>query len=291
MKHGSFGKINGKIKMLDNVAVILRGHLRTWEWNAPQVFTFYNSIAHNVDYYVSTWDTPNLKNVKIDKTFGENQPKVFLNVGFQDREYTSWGGPALLSLHVVPYVRQQHKIRPYDVVFDSRPDVAPKFILGESICPIQENTLYTTNFTNLVDCHGDRNIGMMDHMLVSHFNVFEAMCDRIIIDSRNTKECHVDMLEFAKKQGFRVSNSLPWMDALMIRPCGMARFNNIQDEVYGRNLKEPEEYPPWESCDREQRIELLNMQNIEHLDYITNNPNINIEPYSDTVRDQFLKNN
>tara|TARA_Y100001937_G_scaffold127713_1_gene200839 strand:+ start:845 stop:1678 length:834 start_codon:yes stop_codon:yes gene_type:complete len=276
--------------MLDNIAVVLRGHLRTWEWNAPQVFTFYSSIAHNVDYYISTWATPQLRDVKIDITFRENLPKAFLKVGFQDREYTSWGGPALLSLHILPYVRQQHKKTPYDVIFDSRPDVAPKLMLGESICPIQENTLYTTNFTNLLDKNGDRNIGMMDHMLVSKFNVFEAMCDRIIIDSADTKECHVDMLDFAKKQGFRVSNSLPWMDATMIRPCGMARFDNVQDEVYGRNLIEPEQFPTWESCTLEQKIELLDMQNIEHLDYITNNPTINLQPYTDVVRDQFVNN-
>ncbi len=276
--------------MLDNIAVVLRGHLRTWEWNAPQVFTFYSSIAHNVDYYISTWATPQLRDVKIDITFRENLPKAFLKVGFQDREYTSWGGPALLSLHILPYVRQQHKKTPYDVIFDSRPDVAPRLMLGESICPIQENTLYTTNFTNLLDKNGDRNIGMMDHMLVSKFNVFEAMCDRIIIDSADTKECHVDMLDFAKKQGFRVSNSLPWMDATMIRPCGMARFDNVQDEVYGRNLIEPEQFPTWESCTLEQKIELLDMQNIEHLDYITNNPTINLQPYTDVVRDQFVNN-
>ncbi len=276
--------------MLDNIAVVLRGHLRTWEWNAPQVFSFYNSIAHNVDYYVSTWATPELRDVKANTTFRDNQPKAFLTVGFQDREYTSWGGPALLSLHILPYVRQQHKKTPYDVIFDSRPDVAPKLILGEPIGTIQENTLYTTNFTNLVDKNGNRNIGMMDHMLVSHFNVFEAVCDRIIIDSNDTKECHVDMLEFTKKQGFRVSNSLPWMDALMIRPCGFKRYRNVQDEVYGRNLIEPEEYPTWETCSKEQRIELLDMQNIEHLDYITNNPMINLEQYSDKVRDKFLDN-
>ena len=276
--------------MLDNIAVVLRGHLRTWEWNAPQVFTFYSSIAHNVDYYISTWATPQLRDVKIDITFRENLPKAFLKVGFQDREYTSWGGPALLSLHILPYDRQQHKKTPYDVIFDSRPDVAPRLMLGESICPIQENTLYTTNFTNLLDKNGDRNIGMMDHMLVSKFNVFEAMCDRIIIDSADTKECHVDMLDFAKKQGFRVSNSLPWMDATMIRPCGMARFDNVQDEVYGRNLIEPEQFPTWESCTLEQKIELLDMQNIEHLDYITNNPTINLQPYTDVVRDQFVNN-
>lgn len=278
--------------MLNNIAVVLRGHLRTWEWNSPQVFDFYSSIAHNVDYYVATWRTPNLRAGKIDKTFDRlgRRPNVRLWIDYQDREYTSWGGPALLSLHIAPHVRQQHKQTPYDVIFDSRPDVAPKRNADIPLTPIQENTLYTTSFTNLKDCNGDRNIGMMDHMLVSKFEVFEAMCDRIIVDSNFTKECHVDILEFAKKQGFTVSNSIKWMDAYMIRPCGFKRFPSCRDQVYGENLFEHEEFPPWESCSIAQRRQLLDMQNIEETDYITNNGNISLEPMSDTVRKVLQKN-
>jgi hypothetical protein len=273
--------------MLNNIAVVLRGHLRTWEWNAPQAFEFYNSIAHNVDYYISTWATPELRTVKIDQTFADVNLVKKLYVDYQDREYTSWGGPALLSLHIVPHVRQQHRLTPYDVVFDTRPDVAPFRIEDIPITPIQENTLYTNAFTNLLDCKGDRNIGMKDHMLVSQFNVFEAMCDRVVIDSNDTRECHVEILDFAKKQGFAVSNSLNWMDAIMTRPSGFKRYPSCTDEVYNRNLFEDEEYPTWESCTIEQRLELLDMQNIEKIDYVTNNGNIAVEQMSDNVKKQF----
>ena len=44
---------------MKNIAVVLRGHVRTWHFNAPKVFEFYNSIADNVDYYFTTWDTSN----------------------------------------------------------------------------------------------------------------------------------------------------------------------------------------------------------------------------------------
>ena len=273
--------------MLNNIAVVLRGHLRTWEWNAPQAFEFYNSIAHNVDYYISTWATPDLRTVKIDQTFADVNLVKKLYVDYQDREYTSWGGPALLSLHIVPHVRQQHKQTPYDIVFDTRPDVAPFRIEDVPITPIQENTLYTNAFTNLLDCNGNRNVGMKDHLLVSQFDVFEAMCDRVIIDSKDTRECHVEILDFAKKQGFAVSNSLNWMDAIMTRPSGFKRYPSCTDEVYGRNLFEDEEFPTWDSCTIEQRLELLDMQNIEKIDYITNNGNIAVEQMSDNVRKQF----
>ena len=44
---------------LDHIAVVLRGHVRTWHYIYPMVFDFYDSIAENVDYYFVTWDTSN----------------------------------------------------------------------------------------------------------------------------------------------------------------------------------------------------------------------------------------
>ena len=45
------------MKKMKNIAVVLRGQVRTWHFNAPKVFDFYNEIADNVDYYFVTWDT------------------------------------------------------------------------------------------------------------------------------------------------------------------------------------------------------------------------------------------
>ena len=36
-----------------------------------QAFEFYSSIAHNVDYYLATWNTPELRTVKIEQTFAD----------------------------------------------------------------------------------------------------------------------------------------------------------------------------------------------------------------------------
>jgi len=276
--------------MWNNIAVVLRGHLRTWMWNSPAVFDFYNSIAHNVDYFVTTWETPNLRQEKIEISFEKAniEPKCYLKVGYQDREYTSWGGPALLSLHALPYMRQQHRQTPYDVVFDTRFDVVPHRFPDIPLTPIQKNTLYTTLFTNLLDKFGDRNIGMMDHMLVSQFEVFESMCDRIIVGSQDTKECHVDMLEFAKKQGFNVSNSLPWMNAFMTRPSDGLRWESPY--AFGDPMAKPLDPEPcemWEGLTVAKRLELLKMFNIEDIDYVTNNGNIAVEPLTDEVRSRF----
>ena len=49
---------------MKNIAVVLRGHVRTWHFNAPKVFDFYDSIADNVDYYFTTWDTSNTDGIE-----------------------------------------------------------------------------------------------------------------------------------------------------------------------------------------------------------------------------------
>ena len=55
------------MKKFKNIAVVLRGHVRTWHFNAPKVFDFYDSIAENVDYYFITWDSSNTD--RIEGTF------------------------------------------------------------------------------------------------------------------------------------------------------------------------------------------------------------------------------
>ena len=55
----------------NHIAVVLRGHVRTWHFIYPLVFKFYESIAENVDYYFITWDTSNTNG--IEETFeGKN---------------------------------------------------------------------------------------------------------------------------------------------------------------------------------------------------------------------------
>ena len=49
---------------LKHIAVVLRGHVRTWNFCAPKVFDFYNQIAEDVDYYFIVWDTSNTEGIK-----------------------------------------------------------------------------------------------------------------------------------------------------------------------------------------------------------------------------------
>lgn len=265
------------MKKFDNIAVVLRGHIRTWEYNAPVVFDFYDKIAHNVDYFLSTWNTPGVRYEKVKKIFkrSNKQYKEFIAVDFQEGNYTSWEGPAHLSLHIAPYLRLQHQLTPYQAVFDSRFDVLAHLTENVNFTPsVLDNTLYTTSFTNLLDKHGDRNIGMTDHMLVSTVDVFCKMNDRITVKSRDTRECHVDMLDFAKRQGIKPSNAIPWLTAIMTRPVDAVRYPDPFSATKMHLAPASDEYPPWVDCTVEDRLRLCNQFDIEPLDYVTNNGNI-----------------
>ena len=54
---------------MKNIAVILRGHFRTWDYNHKEAFKFYESIAENVEYYFVTWQLENMFSKRITDSF------------------------------------------------------------------------------------------------------------------------------------------------------------------------------------------------------------------------------
>jgi hypothetical protein len=135
------------MKKMKNIAVVLRGHVRTWRFNAPKVFDFYNEIADNVDYYFITWDTSNTEG--IEETF-INQNLVHFQIvshslhnsllsgrdSFSEY-YNGHLGPPFMNMLMLPHIRRQEKRldAKYDCIFDTRPDVLPvrnEIIWGKS---------------------------------------------------------------------------------------------------------------------------------------------------------------
>jgi len=246
-------------------------------YNAPVVFEFFNSIADNVDYYVFTWNTPDFKHWSLTDSFQNAgiTPKVCKVVDIPIESYTSWSGPAYLATLAAPFIRIEHKINPYDAVFETRPDVL-SFLTGKTITPIAPNAWYTTQFTNLVDQYNNRNVGMTDHFLAGTVEVYSAMADRTVVHASSIRECHVDMLEFAKRQAISVSNSISWVSAQMTRPADQYRVPDAFAWKMPYNIEVNHEIPVWQNCTIEQRVDMLDKLGIAHYDYITPNNNISI---------------
>jgi len=135
------------MKKMKNIAVVLRGHVRTWHFNAPKVFDFYNEIADNVDYYFITWDTSNTDGIEesfVDQNLihfhilSYSIHNALITEGAKEGDYYNGHlGPPFMNMIMLPHIRRQEKRlgAQYDCIFDTRPDVLPvrkQIIWGES---------------------------------------------------------------------------------------------------------------------------------------------------------------
>lgn len=183
------------MKKMKHIAVVLRGHVRTWHFNAPKVFEFYDEIADNVDYYFTTWDTSNTDDVK--ETFNKRNlihyQIISANLEGGDsindigKYYNGHIGPAFMNTLILPYKRLREKEldQKYDCIFDTRPDVIPqriKYIWGDKagmsieIIPPTKDTVYTTGLelqTNLSDIKQGTDIAIQDWLLYCDSDTFE----------------------------------------------------------------------------------------------------------------------
>lgn len=253
---------------MKSIAVVLRGHVRTWFYNNAAVFNFFESIATNVDYYVVTWEGSCDTN-KLEKSFNGKNLKKVLRLENQDF-INSWLGPAWQTMHIVPYVFATHKWNPYDAVFDTRPDVIHSMIDGKSFIVPERNTLYTNRFTMHVrDLEVDANVyhlGLADILLMSTPEVYFRLAERFLMN--DAVECHSDLKIFSDRLGIDTC-LLDWAQSAISRPNAIERipscfdfFNNEKNQTSEAAL-----FYDWMIMDKEKRKELLDIHNISLIDY------------------------
>ncbi len=111
---------------MKKVAVFVRGHKRTWNYNKENFFAFCDSLAEKVDYYAAIWvnrkNYPDIDQMKRD--FEGKNLKIFLMLE-NHWEYDAFRGPAHLSTLLNKFKTQEEVVSevPYDAVLDTRPDV------------------------------------------------------------------------------------------------------------------------------------------------------------------------
>lgn len=119
--------------MLDKIAVIIRGHRRTWDYCKPFTFSFFSMISKRVDYYVVLWNTNKDNPVEsLLNDFQHRNLKVLKNISIDTEYYNPWRGPAYLSQIAGNYIFEEECLsnKKYDLIFDTRPDVAFQRING-----------------------------------------------------------------------------------------------------------------------------------------------------------------
>ena len=262
---------------IPRIAVMLRGHIRTWQYLYPVIFHFYDSIAEQVDYYFSTWDiySEDIINLTRD-TFTKNNKNLIILCRSLERDCTSWTGPAWLSKNLLPYKIEQERIHGvYDAIFDTRPDIIYSWIENKTIISPEPETLYTTRFTNhkkIFDMasYYDTAIGLEDHFFMMSSKFYEFFCNRYLRDTPYGS--HTELKIMCDEQNINVC-SIDWVNVAIIRPnsedCipdAFDYFNNLKTNMFSSNGIMGQ----WMTMSLDARMECLNRRNILPKDFITN---------------------
>ena len=251
---------------MKHIAVIIRGHLRTWNYTKQVSFDFYDSIADNVDYYFATWqiyDPVVMHNVEKDFE-GKNLIKL-LTLPVNVDNYNGWIGPGLSNYLLIPYKKQREKQIQitYDAVFDTRPDILP-YMHPVPAIPPEPRTLYTTYFNNqremLYDPKSEFHIGLGDHFFMMTSEVHDIISQRYILKAAHGP--HIELQRMCESAGINVCN-LSWASAEITRP-------NCMDEVPDPSKYYTVQRSEWGSISSEKKKECLLRHNIKLEDYITN---------------------
>lgn len=251
--------------MMDHIAVVLRGHIRTWNILYKDVFDFYSSLAKRVDYYFVTWALPNFDFGPAKKTFDGQNLIDFVILPKTQIWYTSWYGPAYMTYMLRPYIEQRLKKVKYDAVFETRPDVAIRLRPNGRIPYPEKDKLYVSN----IEIHHSyitkkRTVALTDFWFVSDYDTFKKMSERLIVYPAQGNQ--VDYRLYAEKEGIGINTLTNDVETILARPNSYILKGQLQDrfaELYTLSHE-------WNSVlSREQKIKQCFDQNINLIDYMT----------------------
>jgi len=268
---------------MKNIAVVLRGHVRTWHFNAPKIFDFYDKIADNVDYYFITWDTSNT--IGIEKSFTNKNLIHFHILGsslhnalltkndLNGAYYNGHLGPAYMNMLILPHIRRQEKClgTKYECIFDSRPDVLPVRNKDLSVTYPEPNSVYFTGLE--MQTNGRTNeldVAMKDWFMYMGSDEFE------IFNMRYHSDCwlypedgpgtQIEIREYVTNNLFTPMNVCiqDWCDACMIRP-NVFRLDWLDSKDIKTILLKSREWP---TLTKEDKIAECERYGISLSDYV-----------------------
>lgn len=253
--------------MMDHIAVMLRGHVRTFHYTHDLIFNFFSKIAHRVDYYIATW-RPSSIYLSPYGFFKDQNLITYKNIDVMEDYYSCYLSPAFLSLMLLPHKKQREKEVSYDAVFDTRFDVAP-FLLKDNLSVPKKiykpraNTVYTHNYelhknnqTNNLD------IAVSDWFFMMDSPTYDTMIERITVEDKYGSQ--VGYLKFAKENNINV-NLCDYFFPIMVRP-DMVKTDKTQPDLLSK-LKQ--QHSNWGSISYYDKLQILEENKICIFDYIT----------------------
>lgn len=248
--------------MMNHIAVIFRGHIRTWHLIKNLSLPIYDKLAKNVDYYFVTWHLPNFGVADILEDFNNRNLVKMELVPVLPNFYNSWYGSSWLPYNILPYKRLREKTLKYDAVIDTRPDVLPWLDPTKTILKPEDNIVYTTQLELHHNYHTELNdIAIQDWFLIMKSEVYDIMSQRFIMT--NEAGSQVSYRLFAESEGFSIS-TLDYIQALIARPNLGILSQADEDFDYLRFVSSN-----WVNLTREEKIEYAQKYNVRVEDYDT----------------------
>lgn len=223
--------------VFNRIAVVLRGHLRTWPHNKHLVKKFYSTISHEVDYYVVLWEYEQTKQYNITQDFQTSELVKYQLVPVPDNPddteglYNGWRGPAHLASLALPEIAR----RKYDMVFETRPDIIP--VLNHRLTPTAPSyhEYYTTNISivNLLsDKPSANNACLDDWMLMMHPDRYLDVVQRVqgvqkhFFQEMKTYTHQRALALYIQHLGMKIWRP-KWMTAFFTRPNTIEHLSDI----------------------------------------------------------------
>jgi len=256
--------------MMDNIAVMLRGHIRTFGYTHDLIFKFFDKVAKNVDYYIATWK-PSSTYLSPYGFFKGKNLVAYKNMDIVQDYYSCYLSPAFLSLMLLPDKKQRERQVKYDAVFDTRFDVAPFLLkdktssakIEKTILKPRPNTVYTFQYelhnnpsTNLLD------IAVSDWFFMMDSPTYDKLIERMAVPDIHSSQ--IGYFKFAVDNNINV-NICDYVYPIMVRP-DMLYTDKTKGNLF-QSLKE--QHGNWGRLGYFEKLRILEENRVSSFDYIT----------------------
>lgn len=202
--------------MYNRIAVIYRGHLRTWNYVKDVNFQFFDSISKNVDYYFVMWNL--YDTTLIERDFKDRNLIKLLSVDIDGKFYEPDFGPPWLLNKLLPYKKERETFVKYDLIIDTRPDVIIK--KGIENLELEEMTLYVEWDDLCHTPHDEHKVpGIGDICNIMSSKVYDIVCERYKESYEKEPLCHINNRNYCTKNNIKIQKYSPdFFRVFHIRP-------------------------------------------------------------------------
>jgi len=256
--------------MLKKIAVILRGHRRTWDYTKQTIFKFFEDKAEIVDYYVSWWRTGSASYESINNDFQGRRLKACKLTEEINRYCDPFYSPCFLSNLLIKEISEEElsSNQCYDLIIETRPDVIHYSHSYSSrwFCPDR-----SIGFTK-IDIDKGRVIGLTDHCYVAKSHSLFLYNTKVHLDIDYNFDPplqlghHTFYLRFMEYVHLEYWEN-PWFNSMIVRPTICEFPEYIMDSFY-------RSCDTWKYLSKQERIAVIQKANIPVSDY-----NLHLDTY------------